>query len=136
MVEFIDGSIKAQLSMPDMKLPIQYALTYPKRLESAFVDTHFPTLKELTFFEPDFNKFQCLKLAFDAMTEGGTAPCILNAANEIAVDKFLNKEIKFLQIPELIKKSLESIEILNKIDFDTILECDLKTRELTLTLDT
>lgn len=130
MVEFIDGSIKAQLSLPDMKLPIQYALTYPERYESAFVDTHFPTLKELTFFEPDFAKFKCLKLAFDVMEQGGTAPCILNAANEIAVDKFLNREIRFLQIPELIENSLNEMDISSIVDFETIIQCDRQTREI------
>lgn len=130
MVEFIDGSIKAQLSLPDMKLPIQYALTYPERFESAFVDTHFPTLRELTFFEPDLIKFKCLKLAFDSMEQGGTAPCILNAANEIAVDKFLNREISFLQIPELIENSLNEMNISSIVDFETIIECDRQTREI------
>ena len=96
----------------------------------AFVDTHFPSLKELTFFEPDLVKFKCLKLAFDVMEQGGTAPCILNAANEIAVDKFLSKEIRFLQIPELIENSLNGMNISSIIDFETILECDRQTREI------
>lgn len=130
MVEFIDGSIKAQLSLPDMKLPIQYALTYPERLGSKFVNTHFPSLKELTFFEPDLNKFKCLKLAFDAMEQGGTAPCILNAANEIAVEKFFTGKIKFTQIPELIEYGLNNIVINHNIDFESILECDKATRDL------
>ena len=130
MVEFVDGNIKAQLSLPDMKLPIQYALTYPERLKSDFVDTHFPSLKELTFFDPDLEKFNCLKLAFDVMEQGGTAPCILNAANEIAVDKFLNREISFAQIPELINYSLNEMSISSIVDFETILECDRQTREL------
>lgn len=130
MVEFIDRSIKAQLSLPDMKLPIQYALTYPDRYPSAFVDTHFPSLRELTFFEPDLEKFKCLKLAFDSMDQGGTAPCILNAANEVAVDKFLNKEINFLDIPRLIEYSLNEINISSMVDFETIIEFDRKTREI------
>jgi len=130
MVEFIDGNIKAQLSMPDMKLPIQYALTYPERLRSDFVDTHFPTLKELSFFAPDIEKFKCLKLAFDVLEQGGTAPCILNAANEIAVDKFLNKNIRFTQIPDLISRSLNEMNISSIVDFETILEADRQTREL------
>jgi len=130
MVEFVDGNIKAQLSLPDMKLPIQYALTFPERYVSNFVNTHFPTLQELTFFEPDLIKFKCLKLAFDSMKQGGTAPCILNAANEIAVDKFLNRKIHFTQIPELIDYSLNNVEIKNKIDFETILECNRTTRQI------
>lgn len=130
MVKFVDGNIKAQLSLPDMKLPIQYALTYPERLPSNFVNTHFPTLGKLTFFEPDFDKFKCLKLAFDAMEQGGTSPCILNAANEIAVEKFLSNQISFNQIPELILFALNKIESKSIFTQDTILECDLKTREL------
>ena len=93
MVEFVDKSVKAQLSLPDMKLPIQFALSYPERFESEFVNNDFPLMKELNFFEPDLKKFECLKLAFDVMEESGTAPCILNAANEIAVDKFLSGSI-------------------------------------------
>lgn len=129
MVEFVDASIKAQLSLPDMKLPIQYALSYPERWESEFVHTNFPSLKELTFFEPDTNKFKCLKLAYDVMVQGGASACILNAANEVAVDKFLNREISFTQIPELIDYSLNGVQNCSIIDHETILECDRQTRE-------
>jgi 1-deoxy-D-xylulose-5-phosphate reductoisomerase len=129
MIEFVDKSIKAQLSIPDMKLPIQFALSYPERWESHFVETDFPSLKELTFFEPDLDKFKCLKLAYQAMELGGTYPCILNAANEIAVEKFLKKHIGFTQIPELIEFSLNGIESKSIIDRETILECDRQTRE-------
>ncbi len=97
MVQFVDGSIKAQLGLPDMKLPIQYALSFPERLENDFVRTDLVRIGQLTFFEPDLNKFECLKLAYEALNAMGTAPCILNAANEVAVNKFLNKEIKFSQ---------------------------------------
>lgn len=129
MIEFIDGSIKAQLSLPDMRLPIQYALTYPDRLPSKFVDTNFPKLRELTFYEPDLDTFRCLKLAYDVMQQGGTAPCILNAANEVAVDKFLNGKIKFHQIPEAIESALDKITNHKTLDFETIFECDSLTRE-------
>lgn len=135
MVEFLDGSIKAQLSLPDMKLPIQFALSYPDRWSSNFVNTNFPSLKELTFFEPDFEKFRCLKLAFKALEQGGTTPCILNAANEIAVQKFLNYEIKFSQIPDLIDFALSGIENKSIIDHETILECDRLTREYSKTFN-
>lgn len=128
MIEFSDCTIKAVLSVPDMKLPIQYALTYPDRLKSSFVTTKLPDIKSLTFFEPDFEKFECLKLAFDALSESGTAPCILNAANEIAVDKFLRKEIKFTQIQSIISKSLEKIENHKNPGLDMIFECDRQTR--------
>jgi 1-deoxy-D-xylulose-5-phosphate reductoisomerase len=128
MVEFVDGSIKAQLSMPDMKLPIQYALIYPDRYRSRFVETNFPRIHQMSFYEPDLEKFECLKLAFDVMETGGTAPCILNAANEIAVDKFLNGKIGFLQIPEIIKEALNNIENHQSPCLETIFDCDRKTR--------
>jgi 1-deoxy-D-xylulose-5-phosphate reductoisomerase len=121
LVQFVDGSIKAQLGLPDMKLPIQYALTFPERLTN-----------NLTFFEPDFNKFECLKLAFDVLNAGGTAPCILNAANEVAVNMFINKKIKFSQISELISKALDKIKNHSDPDIESIFECDKDTREFLL----
>lgn len=130
MIEFIDGSIKAQLSLPDMKLPIQYALSYPERLNKSYTDTNFSSIKNLTFFEPDFKKFECLKLAFDVMEQGGAAPCILNAANEIAVEKFLEGKINFLQIPDVIKSALYRIENYSDPELESIIECDRLTREL------
>lgn len=130
MVEFVDGTIKAVLSTPDMKLPIQYALAYPDRLASNFVTTKLPLIGNLTFFEPDYEKFECLKLAFEALSAGGTAPCILNAANEIAVEKFLRKEIKFTQIQQIINKSLEKIENHKDPCLEMIFECDRQTRRL------
>lgn len=134
MVQFVDGSIKAQLGLPDMKLPIQYALTFPERVENNFVRTNLPSIGSLTFFEPDMNKFECLKLAFDALNEGGTAPCILNAANEVAVSKFLNKEIKFSHIPLLINKALDKVERKLFPDLGTIIDSDRVTREYVMTL--
>ena len=129
MVQFVDGSIKAQLGLPDMKLPIQYALSFPERLENDFRRTDLPDIKNLSFFEPDFDKFECLKLAFDVIKTGGTAPCILNAANEVAVEKFINKKIKFSQISQLIKEALNKIENHSDPDIETIFDCDKKTRE-------
>jgi len=129
MVEFNDGSIKAQLSSPDMKLPILYALTYPKRYNYSGVPTDFKKISQLTFFEPDFDKFTCLKIAYDVIEEGGTAPCVLNAANEIAVEKFLSGAIKFTQIPELIYDALNFIERKSDGSLETIFECDSKTRQ-------
>ncbi len=134
MVEFIDGSIKAQLSLPDMKLPIQYSLTFPERMKCNFVETKLPKLRELTFYEPDFEKFECLGLAFEVMQNGGTFPCILNAANEIAVDKFLRGKISFTQIPEIIKESLDKIENHKSPDLETIFDCDRQTRAYAQTL--
>jgi 1-deoxy-D-xylulose-5-phosphate reductoisomerase len=134
MVQFVDGSIKAQLGLPDMKLPIQYALTFPERVQNKFERTNLSSIGTVTFSEPDLNKFECLKLAFDALNEGGTAPCILNAANEVAVDKFLNKEIKFSHIPLLINKALDKVESNFLPDLGTIFECDRKTREYVQTI--
>ena len=129
MVQFRDGSIKAQMGLPDMKLPIQYALTYPERFENKFERTNLAAIGTLSFYEPDLEKFECLKLAFDVLDTGGTAPCVLNAANEIAVEKFLNKEIKFSTIPALIEKTLAKIGNHQSPDLDTIFACDLETRE-------
>ena len=129
MVEFIDGSIKAQLSMPDMKLPIQYALTFPERFRSDFVETKLAKINELTFFEPDFNKFECLRIAYNVMQTGGTSTCVLNAANEVAVDKFLKGKINFTEIPDIINSSLDKIENHRSPDLETIFDCDRQTRE-------
>lgn len=135
MVQFVDGSIKAQLGLPDMKLPIQYAFTFPERFKNDFKRIDLSVINNLTFFEPDFNKFECLKLAFDVIKIGGTAPCIMNAANEIAVYKFINKKIKFSQISELIEKALNKIENHTDPDIETIFECDRKTREIVSSLN-
>ncbi len=129
MIEFIDGSIKAQLSMPDMKLPIQYALSYPERMKSRYVSTKFPAIKNLSFYEPDYDRFECLKLAYQVLEQEGTTSCILNASNEVAVSKFLAGRINFTQIPEMIKESLNKIENHKSPDIDTIFECDRQTRE-------
>jgi 1-deoxy-D-xylulose-5-phosphate reductoisomerase len=129
MVEFRDGCIKAQLSLPDMKLPILYALTYPQRYKYEMIKTDFKKMNNLTFFEPDFDKFRCLKIAYDVIGEGGTASSILNAANEIGVAKFLSGRIKFTQIPELIEDALNSITNHEKADLESIIESDRSTRE-------
>ncbi|NUN07768.1 MAG: 1-deoxy-D-xylulose-5-phosphate reductoisomerase [Ignavibacteriaceae bacterium] len=135
MVEFVDGSIKAQLSVPDMKIPIQYALTYPERLPAEYVKTNFPSIGTMTFFLPNMEKFRCLRLAYDVMETGGTAPCILNAANEVAVNRFLNGEITFTQIPELIEETLQNIEITPKPTLEEILDCDKQSRAFSESLN-
>jgi 1-deoxy-D-xylulose-5-phosphate reductoisomerase len=129
MVEFIDGSIKAQLSSPDMKIPIQYALTYPSRLESEFVSTEFPEIHTLTFYKPDLEKFENLKLAFEVLKSGGNAPCILNAANEIAVEAFLEGKISFMGMSEIVKEALNKISFESSITLDSIFECNRRTRD-------
>jgi 1-deoxy-D-xylulose-5-phosphate reductoisomerase len=135
MVQFVDGSIKAQMGLPDMKLPIQYALTYPERFENDFERTNLPDIGTLNFYEPNLNKFECLKLAFDALEMGGNAPCVINAANEIAVERFLNREIRFSRIPALIGSALEKIENNMSSDIDTIFDCDRETREFVKNLN-
>ncbi|HEX2867320.1 MAG TPA: 1-deoxy-D-xylulose-5-phosphate reductoisomerase [Ignavibacteriales bacterium] len=129
MVEFVDGSVKAQMGLPDMKLPIQYALCYPERLVSTNRKMKLPQVRTLTFQEPDFEKFECLRLAYQAMDSGGTAPCIMNAANEVAVGKFLEGKIRFLEIPKIIENSLSSIENHRTPDLEVIFECDRITRQ-------
>jgi len=129
MVEFRDCSVKAQLGIPDMRLPIQYALSFPERLENDFAKTDFKRVKELTFFEPDLEKFKCLQLAYDSLSASGTASCILNAANEVAVEKFLKGNISFNKIPSIIDMALNSIENHRSPDLETIIECDKVTRE-------
>ena len=106
LVQFADGSIKAQLGLPDMKLPIQYALTFPKRLANEFPRLSFVDFPSFTFEKPDLEVFPCLSLAYHASKEGGNKPCVLNAANEVAVAKFLKGEIKFTDIPKIIEKAL------------------------------
>jgi 1-deoxy-D-xylulose-5-phosphate reductoisomerase len=134
MVQFVDGSIKAQLGLPDMKLPIQYALTHPDRIHNNFPRLDLSRIANLTFLKPDLEKFECLTLAYNALTIGGTAPCIMNAANEIAVNKFLNGKIKFSHIPQLISKAMESVENHRAPDVETIFECDKETREFVMAL--
>lgn len=124
MVEFSDGSLKAQMGIPDMKIPIQYALTYPDRIQSDFPRLSISDLKNLTFEEPDFNKFECLKLACDVMTLGGSYPVVLNGSNEAAVDLFLNKKIKFLDIPYLINAALDKHVNHNDLYLENIIETD------------
>lgn len=107
MVEFADGSIKAQLGAPDMRLPVQYALTYPDRLQSDFGRINFGTCRSLTFEEPDRRTFRNLNLAYQAMLEGGNRPCMLNAANEVAVEAFLQEKISFTAMSDLIEMCME-----------------------------
>jgi len=128
MVQFQDGSIKAQMGLPDMKLPIQYALGYPKRLPAAFPRFDFTQYPALTFEAPDKETFRCLQLAYDAMRIGGTAPCVMNAANEIAVQAFLEDRIGFLEIPTLIEGMMESMEIIQQPTLEDFIEIDRATR--------
>ena len=112
-----------------MKLPILYAITFPERNYFDSINTDFKKINQLTFFEPDFDKFECIKIAYKTIEEGGTAPCILNAANEVAVEKFLSGKIKFTRIPEIINDTLNTIAIQHNTDLQTIIECDSITRK-------
>ncbi len=132
MVEFSDGSVKAQLGVPDMKVPIQYALTYPSRVASDFPRIDFKSLKNLTFDEPDLDKFECLKLAYDVIKRGGSYPVVLNGANEAAVDLFLREKIKFSDIPCLIKGAIDKHENHVSPTLDSIVEIDSWSRKIVL----
>jgi 1-deoxy-D-xylulose-5-phosphate reductoisomerase len=129
MVEFVDGSIKAQLGVPDMKIPIQYALTFPERSPAAYGKVDFAALKQMTFFEPDRQKFRCLGLAYQALTMGGTAPAVLNAANEVAVGLFLNGNLPFSSIPDVIEKALCDHTPIHHPRLEDIVRADRETRE-------
>ena len=124
MVEFSDSSVKAQLGVPDMKVPIQYALTYPGRVSSDFPKLEFKHLKNLTFEQPDFDKFECLKITYDVIKSGGSYPIVLNGANEAAVELFLNRKIRFTDIPALIKGALDNHEKNTKPTLENIVEID------------
>ena len=131
MVEFIDGSIKAQMGEPDMKLPIQYALGFPRRLENNYDRFNFFKNNKLTFEKPCLDTFQNLKLAFDAGKSGGNSPCILNASNEIVVEAFLQEKISYLDMTKIIKESLNKISYIASPNLEQLIETDLKTREYT-----
>ena len=134
MVEFVDGSIKAQLGVPDMKIPIQYALSYPERWPMNGARVDFPALRSMTFFEPDRAKFRCLDLAYDALSLGGTAPAILNAANEMAVSAFLQRRISFEKIPVVIERALSLHKTRSNPDLQDIIEADRQVRVFAGTL--
>ena len=129
MVEFVDGSIKAQLGVPDMKIPIQYALTYPERRAASYGKVDFAALGQMTFFEPDRKKFRCLGLAYEALRAGGTAPAVLNAANEVAVGLFLEGRLRFSSIPVLIEKALCQHKPVHHPRLEDIVRADKETRD-------
>jgi len=128
MVEFIDGTVLAQLSVTDMRIPIQYALSYPQRLPNNLAGIDFLKIKRLNFQEPDLKKFPCLGLAFAAAALGGTMPVVLNAANEASVDEFLNKKLKFSLIPYVVGKVLDKHKNNRNPGLEEILEADAWAR--------
>lgn len=131
MVQFADSSIKAQLGMPDMKLPIQYAFTYPDRLLTDFPRVDFLQYPNLTFEKPDTKRFRNLALAYKAMETGGNMPCILNAANEVVVAAFLKDKIGFLQMSDIIENVMQKATFVKKPDYDDYVMTDAQARELT-----
>ena len=128
LVQFEDGSMKAQIGLPDMKLPIQYALSYPKRILSDYPRFNFTDYSNLTFEAPNIEVFKTLQLAYKVCASGGNHPCILNAANEIAVEAFLNDRIGFLQISEIIEKCLEKVSYLRTPNLEDLINTDIETR--------
>ncbi|MFC2138155.1 1-deoxy-D-xylulose-5-phosphate reductoisomerase [Bacteroidota bacterium] len=134
MVQFEDGSIKAQMGLPDMKLPILYALSYPERLKSNFKRFSFLDYPNLTFEQPNYNKFRNLALAFESMKKGGNMPCALNAANEIAVESFLNDEISFIQISDIIENTINKISFAKNLSLDDYIKTDQESREIAKSL--
>jgi len=134
IVQFKDGSMKAQMGLPDMKLPIQYALAYPNRLPSSFKRFSFLDYPNLSFEQPDKKTFRCLDLAFDAMQKAGNMACILNAANEIAVAAFLQDKISFLRIADVIEKCMNKISFVAKPGYEDYVNTDKETRKFANTL--
>ncbi len=130
MVQFTDGSIKAQLGVPDMRLPIQYALTYPDRIHSGFDRVNFDICRALTFEEPDWKTFRNLSLAYEAIAKGGNRPCVLNAANEIAVEAFLKEKISFTGMSDLIEKTVEKVDFIAKPSLNDYVETDRESRKV------
>jgi len=130
MVQFRDSSIKAQMGMPDMRLPIQYALAYPKRIHSDFKRLDFNLFPILTFEEPDRNRFRCLELAYQAVQKGGNMPCILNAANEVVVAGFLKGEINFPSMSDIIEKTMEKVSFIASPVLEDYMQTDEETRKI------
>ncbi len=128
MVEFVDGSVKAQLGLPDMKLPIQYALSYPGRFPVSWEETNFARIGQLTFEAPDYDKFPALQLAFDALCRGGTAPALLNVVNEFTVYAFLENKISFMEIPGMVDQALSNLKIVDQPTLQDILEAEQSGR--------
>lgn len=135
MVGYEDGAVIAQLGLPDMKVPIQYALTYPKRVHNSFPKINFFEHSDLTFEKPKIDKFPCLGLAYRAIKTGGTMPAVLNGANEIAVARFIDREISFTDIPKLIETAMNAYNVKYNYTLGDVLEADKWAREFTKSLE-
>ena len=134
MVQFEDGSIKAQMGLPDMKLPIQYAMAFPQRVKNNFPRMEFKKYPSLTFEEPDVKTFRNLALATEALFKGGNMPCLLNAANEIAVWAFLRNRIGFLDITAVVEQTMEKIAFIEKPTLEEYFESDGEARNFAASL--
>lgn len=129
LVQYIDGSVLAQLGSPDMRTPISYALAWPDRMKAPVERLSLAQTGELTFFEPDLDRFPCLYLAMEALAEGGVAPLVLNAANEIAVDAFLQEKIRFTDISSIVKATLDKFDMKAPQSLSMVFECDRDARQ-------
>ena len=128
MVQYEDGAVKAQLGMPDMRLPIQYAFSYPQRIKASFDRLDFSTMKELTFEQPDTNRFRCLALAYEALNRGGNMACIVNAANEVVVSAFLCDRIPFLRMSEVIEQCMSKVSFIQTPTYEDYVATDTEAR--------
>ena len=130
MVQYEDGAVKAQLGMPDMRLPIQYAFSYPQRIKASFDRLDFSKMSELTFEQPDTNRFRCLALAYEALNRGGNMACIVNAANEVVVSAFLKDRISFLRMSEVIEQSMAKVSFIQTPTYEDYVATDAEARRV------
>lgn len=130
MVQYEDGAVKAQLGMPDMRLPIQYAFSYPQRIKASFDRLDFSTMKELTFEQPDTTRFRCLALAYEALNQGGNMACIVNAANEVVVSAFLKDKISFLRMSEVIEQTMAKVPFIQIPTYEDYVATDAEARRM------
>ena len=130
MVQYEDGAVKAQLGMPDMRLPIQYAFSYPQRIKASFERLDFSTMQELTFEQPDTNRFRCLALAYEALNRGGNMACIVNAANEVVVSAFLRDRISFLRMSEVIEQCMGKVSFIQTPTYEDYVATDVEARRV------
>jgi 1-deoxy-D-xylulose-5-phosphate reductoisomerase len=134
LVQFEDGSVKAQLGLPDMRLPIQYALGYPYRLNNNFPRFDFNNYPTLSFEQPDIKKFRNLALAYEVLNSGGNAPCVLNAANEVAVQAFLDGRVKFTDMPVIIEKAIRKVDLIKDPNLEDLIKTNSEARRITESL--
>ena len=134
MIEFVDNSVLAQLGLPDMRIPIQYAITYPSRFESPVDSLDFGKISSMTFYEPDYDTFKCLSACKKAMSRGGVIPAVANGANEVANKLFRDNKISFLEIGELVSSAVDTFEAKQAKTLDDVLSADKAAREYVLNL--